>query len=137
MQGGDISNGTPPRFLVGVEVIADKKLTSEKRFLRKAVERETLVLDPIMVNILFRFTVRNSCVLDLFGICVPQSYMDSIMDDLDATIVNPFQHSVTYPGVPEMLLATNYRLDVLGVIDLPEYALRYGSRFYSTDNLRF
>lgn len=130
MQGGDISNGTPPKFLVSLDLVVTQETVITKKFLRKPEEKIETTIDPVVLNALFRFANNTSCSLDVFGIGISQKEMNDLLEEMESKVVNPFRYGVVYKTLNELLRSIPYRVDVMGVMDLPGNALRYGSKFY-------
>jgi hypothetical protein len=130
VKGGDISNGVPPRVLVHLDVITVRGKHEETflRFFKR--ERERRFFDKVALNALWRYSVRHELVLELFDTDISQRDMDRVIDDLDRLTAHPFRSGTVYPEVRVLVSdILPYRHDILGVIDLPERGLRYGSKW--------
>ena len=130
MRNGDISNGVPPRVLVHLDVITIRGKQEEPflRFFKR--ERERRYYDKVALNALWRYSMRYEVVLELFDTELTQREMDDVLDDLDRITAHPFRSGNVYPDLRAMVSEVlPYRHDIVGVIDLPERGLRYGSKW--------
>jgi hypothetical protein len=130
MQNGDISNGTPPAVLVHIDVVSvyDPKM---EKFLFGLRKREVLgrKYDRLVLNALWKYGVNNNVTMELFAPGCTQKQLDKIEEELDATGVNPFKRLRLAENVRDVVSSLPYEPNTLGVIDLPERGLMYGSRW--------
>lgn len=130
MQGGDISNGSPPRVLVHLDVIVQRQPEISKFLGIVPVVREKAFYDRLALNQFWLFTSRHGVTLELFDIGCSQSDMDQVMDDIDRIGTNPFRWGSGYESLDAFMHEFPYRPEVIGVVDLPERALQYGSKYF-------
>jgi hypothetical protein len=130
MQGGDIDNGTPPRVLVHLDVVVQRRPEVTKILGMIPVTRQRAYYDRLVLNHFWLFTSRNGVNLELFDTDCSQDDMDSVMEDLERIGLNPFRWASAYDSVQQLVDEMPYRPELLGVIDLPERAFRYGSKYY-------
>lgn len=130
MLHGDISNGTPPVVLVHIDVVSVWDTKVEKFFfgLRK---REGLgrKYDRLILNALWRYAVNNNVTLELFSPGSTERELDQIEEDLDRTGANPFRRTRLAESIRDVVSSLPYEPNTLGVIDLPERGMMYGSRW--------
>ena len=129
MRGGDLSNEVPPRCLVHLDVVTVRETTTRKKWKVFSEKYEEIRLDRVALNRLWQFGVRHDVTLDLFSTGIPQDELNGIVDRMEGAYSNPFRWHVAYPSIRSVVADLPYRPDVIGVIDLPERALRYGSRY--------
>lgn len=129
MLGNDISNGVPLRALVHLDVVT-VTLEEKEKFLKvftRTVERT--FFDKVVISQLWRFSENHNCVMDLFTTEGSQGELDEMIETLDQQQAHPFRSGIVYPSIRALVSTLPYRHDLLGVIDLPERGLRYGSRW--------
>lgn len=132
MKGNDISNGIPQRVLVHLDVVT-VKVTEDvpvmklfKNITRK-VEHE--FFDTVVISNLWRFSENYSVMMDLFATEGTQKELDAKLEHLDTHQAHPFRSAILYPSLRALVSTLPYRQDLMGVIDIPERGLRYGSRW--------
>ena len=130
MQAGDISNATPPRALVHLDLVVKKQPEFSKILGLIPVTRERAYYDRMVLNALWLHTSRYAVNLELFDIDASQSDMDVVMEDLERIGTNPFRWASSYRSLNALIDELPYRPEVVGVMDVPERALRYGSKYY-------
>lgn len=102
-----------------------------RRFTR-TVERE--IYDTTVINLLWRFSNEHGVVMDIFATDGSQRSLDKTMAELDRLQAHPFRSAILYPNPRALVSELASRYDVVGVIDLPERGLRYGSRWIDPTN---
>lgn len=129
MLHGDLSNGFTMRVLVHADVV--RVIVKEKvpflKFFTRTTKRE--VLDKLFLSLLWRYSAQQGVVLELFDTGISQEEMDEFLERLDRQQSHPFRSGSVYPDLSALVSELPYRQDILGIIDLPERGLRYGSRW--------
>jgi hypothetical protein len=130
MQHGDISNGTPPVVLVHIDVVTIWGAKTEKYLfgLRKRTSQHRYY-DKLVLNALWRYAVNNNVTLEVFSPGDTIKQLTTIEDDLDRTGANPFRRTRLADSVQDVVSSLPYEPNTLGVIDLPERGMMYGSRW--------
>jgi len=131
MRGGDISNEVPPRIVVTLDCILDKR-PNVKKVLGIPVFSEESTYNRQQLSFFWRFAEKFSYRLELVGFGYSQKEMDEVLEDLDNIGTNPFNYAVAYPGVADLVAELPYRPELYGVVDIPERGLRYGSKYIDT-----
>lgn len=133
MQGNDISNGSPVRFLVAYNICMKSQTVLEKKRFRKAVEITSYDPDDLMLSALWRFQNRMNCTLDLVIFTEEtkqdQKKCDDILEMLELKATNPFRSANVWRSPIELAKKLAYMPTVAGVIDAPERAFIYGTKF--------
>jgi len=86
--------------------------------------------DRVALNRMWLFTSRQGVSLELFDTGCEQRDLDQVMEDLERIGVNPFRWATAYKTQQELVDEMPYRPELLGVVDLPERAFVYGSKYY-------
>ena len=132
MRGGDISNESPPRLYVVLDVVGEDNSHEDRKLLRK-----TFTLDVKWnlraLNHLWNTRDRLGLITTLlvYGDRNGQLYID----DLESRGINPFNYVETYESVDTFLGDAPYFFNVVGVVDLPSRVGRYGSLGIELDRL--
>lgn len=140
MRHGDLSNEVPRRILVFLNYVAlppDDGLTTRLRRRRhnhRAVAAQYVLL-PATIAQLLRMSARHGLHVELFAVGITQEELDAVVERLDTGQAHPFTHATCYPTLNDFVSTLPYRPEVIGVVDVPERALRYGSWFMSTYGL--
>lgn len=130
MEKGDISNGTPPTVLVHLDVVRLRQTVTEKKFFGLVTRsHEERTYDRLVLNALWRYAYQTGVGLEVFDPGASESDMSKVMDELDGTGVNPFARVRIAPSVRSVVASLAYEPMTLGVIDLPERGLSYGSKW--------
>jgi hypothetical protein len=138
MQNGDISNGTPPRILVHVDVVVESEVVDDKKFLRTTSERKVNGLNRASLSQLWTLTQKYDLSVELIAYeedFWTQRLLDELTDRLDRRGTNPFNYSEVYPDVQDLIKDLPYRTNLKGVIDLPNRVAMYGSWGVELNNL--
>ena len=133
MMGNDISNNNPTRFLVNLSFIRnEEQVTSvRRRLFRSVTETSTeYTMDRFVLNKLWQLKDRVACILELFSTTLSVKEMANVENTLDTYYVNPFNYVMSIKSQAELLRDLPYRPDVYGVIDAPETAMIYGSKYF-------
>lgn len=139
MIGGDISNETPPRIIVHVDVVVDSELIETKRLLLPStMERKFRNLNNLALSQLWNLT-------SLYGLSVEvaafeqdlwsQAQLDKLMARLDSRGGNPFNYAEVYETIDDFIGELPYRANLKGVIDVAGRVARYGSKGIELQNL--
>lgn len=130
MLRGDISNETPPRIIVGIDVVVESELIEHRRFLGNKTERKITRLQKAPLSKLWNIGFNYGVAIELAAIEEDgwtQKDLDSLMDRLERRGGNPFNYAELYPSLQEFIDELPYRTNLRGVADVPEKAGRYGS----------
>lgn len=138
MKNGDISNETPPRIIVGIELVVDSELVENRRFLATTKERKVLSLQKGVLKKLWNIGYEFGVAIELAAIEEfgwTQKHLDDLMDRLERRGGNPFNHAELYPTQQEFIDELPYRANLRGVTDTPERAGAYGSWRFDLEQL--
>ena len=139
MINGDISNETPPRIIVHVDVVVDSELVETKRLLLPSTtERKVRSLNNQALSHLWSLA-------NLYGLSVEvaafaqdlwsQSQLDKLMARLDSRGGNPFNYAEVYETIDDFIGELPYRANLKGVVDVTGRVGRYGSKGIELNNL--
>lgn len=138
MINGDISNETPPRLIVAIDVVAKSELEEGKGFLNRSLQRVKVVPNNLALSHLWNIS-------DKFGLSVElaafeselwtKKDLDDFMDRLDRRGANPFNYAELYNDIEDFISDMPYRPNLKGVVDLPERVMRYGSYGIELQNI--
>lgn len=139
MIGGDISNETPPRIIVTVDVVAVSEVVENKRLLRgNFLERRITSLNNQALSLLWNKSNQFGLSVELAGFADDlwtQEHLDKLMARLDSRGGNPFNYAELYDDIPNFVNELPYRANLKGIIDLRERVARYGSWGIELQNL--
>jgi hypothetical protein len=139
LKNGDISNETPPRIIVNIDLVVTSEITETKKLLRGTTnERKvTGLVNPALQQL---WTIANR-----FGLSVElaafeddfwqQEHLDKLMDRMDNRGGNPFNYAELYSNLDDFIGELPYRSNLKGVVDLRERVARYGSWGIELQNL--
>lgn len=127
MRGGDISNESPKRIFVTLEVVMQEEEVDRKFLGFIPLKSKEYSYNLLALNSLWHFSGRIGVALDLVGFGRTDKDMEDILEDLNNTGANPFSRAYAYDTIADLVGQLPYRPDLAGVIDLPVNALRYGS----------
>jgi hypothetical protein len=136
--GGDISNETPPRIIVTIDVVVKSEVEEKRRLLGSSEERKVLSLDHLALSHLWNVANKYGLSVELAGFASElwtQAQLDTLMERLDRRGANPFNYAELYPNIDEFIGDMPYRPNLKGIIDLPERVARYGSKGVELYNL--
>lgn len=139
MQGGDISNETPRRIVVGIDVVVSSELIETKPLIGRAkTERKVSSLNNAVLSKLWNTSFNYGVAFELAA-CEDelwtQEMIDSLMDKLERRGGNPFNYAELYSSIQDFIQELPYRTNLHGVVDTPERAGRYGSWRLDLDRL--
>lgn len=138
MRGGDISNETPPRIIVIIDVVTESIIKEDRKLFRSNKERVYSKLNKLALSELWRLS-------SLYGLAVElaafeddgwtQEGLDAFIDKLERRGGNPFNYSEIYNDIEDFIGDLPYRSNLKGVIDIRDRVARYGSWGIELNNL--
>ena len=139
MRGGDISNETPPRIIVTIDVAVTSDIDEEKRLLLGTkLSRRVLGLNNATLSLLWNKSYDYGLAVELAAFSDElwtQEHLDNLMTRLDNRGGNPFNYAELYGSITDFIGELPYRTNLKGVIDIPERVARYGSWGLELNNL--
>jgi hypothetical protein len=138
MRGGDISNETPPRIIVVIDVVAESEIEETRKFLKSSVGRKVKKLNNSALSHLWILANKYGLSVELAGFESDnwtQEHLDAVMDKLDRRGGNPFNYAELYIDIDDFISELPYRANLKGVIDLRSRVARYGSWGIELENL--
>ena len=138
MRGGDISNETPPRIIVVIDVVAQSEIEETRKFLKSSTSRKVTKLNNPALSQLWILANRYGLSVELAGFETEswsQEDLDTVMDKLDRRGGNPFNYAELYTDIDDFISELPYRNNLKGVIDLQGRVARYGSWGIELQNL--
>lgn len=135
MKGGDLSNAVPPRCLVHLDVVTVRQTITRKKWGLLPRSHDEVHVDRLALNRMWRFSAGHDVSIDLFATGITQAELDALVERMDAMHGNPFRWHVAYPSIKALVAELPYRPEVIGVVDLPERALRYGSHYLDLSHI--
>lgn len=138
MINGDISNESPPRLIVVLDVVAESDIDEVKRFLKTTTERKVMSLNNPALSLLWNKTSNYGMSVELAAFATElwtQDHLDKLMARLDSRGGNPFNYAELYDSIEDFIGELPYRNNLKAVIDLPQRVARYGSWGLEIQNL--
>jgi hypothetical protein len=139
MYRGDISNETPPRIIVAIDVAVASELQEDKKLLRKTELVRTITsLNNAYLSKLWNAAFNYGLAVELAAFedeGWKQEHLDKLMSRLDNRGGNPFNYSELYGSFHDLVGELPYRSNLKAVIDLPGHVARYGSWGMELQNL--
>jgi hypothetical protein len=139
MRGGDISNETPPRIIVNVDVVCESEVEEERKlFGGKQVRRKYGKLNNQALSQLWLISSRYGLSVELAAFESDhwtQDTLDALIEKLERRGGNPFNYAEVYLDIEDFIGDLPYRNNLKGVIDLQSRVARYGSWGIELDNL--
>lgn len=139
MIGGDISNDTPPRIIVNIDVVVTSELTEEKSLLRGTKHTRQIVgLNNAALSMLWNKSFQFGLSVELAAFAEDswaQEHLDKLMARLDSRGGNPFNYAELYENIFDFIGELPYRTNLKGVVDIVERVARYGSWGIELQNL--
>ena len=139
MLRGDISNETPPRIIVVIDVVATSEDEEQKKAFRKAeIVKKVVSLNNAQLSRLWNASFNYGLAIELAAFedeGWTQSSVTKLMDRLDNRGGNPFNYSELYGSFHDLVGELPYRTNLKAVIDLPNRVARYGSWGLDLNNL--
>jgi glutathionyl-hydroquinone reductase len=131
MLRGDISNETPPRIIVIIDVAVQSELSEEKKLLRKSeMIRKVTSLNNAQLSKLWNAAFNYGLAVELAAFeneGWTQEHIDKLMNRLDNRGGNPFNYAELYANISDFISELPYRANLKGVVDIDERVARYGS----------
>jgi hypothetical protein len=139
MLRGDISNETPPRIIVVIDVVVQSEVTTSKNvFGKPRTVRKTTGLNNAQLSKLWNASFTYGLAIELAAFLADdwtQEDIDKLMTRLDNRGGNPFNYSELYDSFQDLVGELPYRPNLKAVIDLPNQVARYGSWGLELNNL--
>ena len=138
MINGDISNESPSRIIVNIDVVAESELEEQRKFLNTTVTRKILGLNRTALSSLWIKADRFGLSVELAAYASDnwtQEDLDKLMDKLERRGTNPFNYAELYRDIDEFIEDMPYRNNLKGVIDVRGRVARYGSYGIEIENL--
>lgn len=136
MQGGDLSNETPPRIYFTLDVVSTSKVETKKKVLGLiTTTTRTFEWDLARLQQVWNLTSKYALIAELVAFEYTQEEVDKIIDELDERGINPFNYGTGFPSVESLIEQIPYRFNLKGVVDIPSRVARYGSWGIEIDNL--
>jgi hypothetical protein len=139
LKNGDISNETPPRIIVSINVVVNSSLVDEKKLLRQKKQiRKVDSLNNTALQQLWTLANRYGMSVELAGFANEewtQEHLNKLMDRMDRRGGNPFNYAELYDSVDDLVGELPYRSNLRGVVDVSGRVARYGSWGIELQNL--
>jgi len=139
VKGGDISNESPPRIIVNIDVVATSEIgETRKSFLRSTTERQVLKLNNMELSHLWTLSMKYGLSVELAAFkdeLWTQELLEELMERLERRGGNPFNYAELYNDIDDFISELPYRNNLKGVVDLRERVARYGSYGIELNNL--
>jgi hypothetical protein len=127
MKGGDISNESPKRIAVAMECVVDATPVVEKVLGIIPTSHIEYTYNRANLSKIWHFSSDRGVIMELVGFGYSQKDMDEVLEDLNNLGTNPFTYAKAYERISDLVNELPYRPELVGVVDLPQNALRYGS----------
>lgn len=139
MLRGDISNETPPRIIVVIDVVVTSEMEEQKKPFRKAEQvKKISSLNNAQLSRLWNASFNYGLAIELAAFedeGWSNESLSKLMDRLDNRGGNPFNYSELYGSFHDLVGELPYRTNLKAVIDLPNRVARYGSWGLDLNNL--
>jgi hypothetical protein len=138
MKNGDISNETPPRIIVHIDVVAFSEVVESKKLLRTTEEKKITKLNAVALSQLWNLGNKFGLSIELAAYeddLWTQEHLDNFMERLDRRGANPFNYAELYADIENFIDDLPYRANFKGMIDIPSRVARYGSWGVELNNL--
>ena len=139
MRGGDISNETPPRIIVTIDVAVQSELEETKPLFGKAkATRKITALNNAQLSRLWNASFTYGLAIELAAFEEDgwgQESVNKLMNRLDNRGGNPFNYAELYPSFRDLVSELPYRTNLKAVVDLSDRVARYGSWGLDLNNL--
>ena len=125
---GDISNETPPRIIVLADVVCEVVIDESGRFIKK--QNRKIKFRKENLSFLWNMSFKYGLSVELAAVGTEgwtQQELDTLMEKLDNRGGNPFNYATLYDDTEEIIGELPYRVNLRGIVDLPERVARYGS----------
>ena len=141
MKNGDISNDTPPKIVVLVDVVATlskEEVSSGSGLFKKKSTKSSVDINLKEVAHLWNLGNKYGLSIELAGY-EDQGWtledLEKVMETLERKVSNPFNYAEVYSNVDQMVSLLPYRNNLKGIVDLPSRVARYGSYGVELSNL--
>lgn len=139
MRNGDISNETPPRIIVTIDVVVQSEVEETKPLFGKSkIARKITALNNAPLSRLWNAAFKYGLAVELAAFeddGWTQESVSKLMDRLDNRGGNPFNYAELYPAFKDLVSELPYRTNLKAVIDLSDRVARYGSWGLDLNNL--
>jgi hypothetical protein len=139
MINGDISNETPPRIIVAMDVVVRSDFATAKPLFGKTkTVRKVTGLNKAELSKLWNASFNYGLAIELAAFADEgwtQEDVDKIMARLDNRGGNPFNYAELYDSFHDLVSELPYRPNLKAVIDLSNQVARYGSWGLDLNNL--
>jgi hypothetical protein len=135
MRGGDISNETPPRVFVTLDVVSTPKVEMVKVLGLIPKAEVSFEWDMRRLQQIWNITNKYGLIAELVAFNYSQEEVDKMLDQLDEQGINPFNYGMAFKDTDSLVEQLPYRFNVRGVVDVSEKVARYGSWGIEIDNL--
>ena len=138
MKNGDISNETPPRIIVHIDVVVFSEVVESKKLLRTTEEKKITKLNAVALSQLWNLGNKFGLSIELAAYedeLWTQEHLDNFMERLDRRGANPFNYAELYVDIENFIDDLPYRANFKGMIDIPSRVARYGSWGVELNNL--
>jgi hypothetical protein len=139
MINGDISNETPPRIIVTIDVVVQSDVKETKPLFGKPTTTKTIVgLNNAQLSKLWNASFNYGLAIELAAFSADgwaEADVNKLMTRLDNRGGNPFNYAELYDSFQDLVGELPYRPNLKAVIDLPNQVARYGSWGLELNNL--
>ena len=139
MLRGDISNETPPRIIVVIDVVVQSDVKETKPLFGKPTTTKTITgLNNAQLSKLWNASFNYGLAIELAAFSADgwgENDVTKLMTRLDNRGGNPFNYSELYDSFQDLVGELPYRPNLKAVIDLPNQVARYGSWGLELNNL--
>jgi hypothetical protein len=136
---GDISNDTPPRIIVIIDVVAETDSKEVRTgFMQKQIQSFVTKLNLAALSHLWNVGNKYGLSIELAAFADSgwdQENLDKMMGTLERRVANPFNYAEIYTDIDDFISILPYRANLKGVVDIRERVARYGSYGIEIDNL--
>lgn len=136
---GEISNETPPRIIVTIDVVVQSDINTAKNVFGKPKTSRTVTgLNNAQLSKLWNAAFNYGLAIELAAFSADgwvQADVDKLMARLDNRGGNPFNYAELYDSFQDLVSELPYRPNLKAVIDLPNQVARYGSWGLDLNNL--
>jgi hypothetical protein len=126
---GDISNETPPRIVVLIDVVAEVTLEETRKGLKKVINPKVKWKKENLSH-LWNISYKYGLALELAATADENwndALLEAMMIKLDNRGGNPFNYSYLYDDLQELIDELPYKANFKGVIANPGTVARFGS----------
>lgn len=131
MINGDISNETPPRIIVVIDLVVQSELETTKNvFGKPRVSRKVTTLNNAPLSRLWNAAFKYGLAVELAAFEEEgwsQENVDKLMARLDSRGGNPFNYAELYGSFHELVDELPFRTNLQAVLDTSNQVARYGS----------